>query len=74
MTNYRLIKTIDFYCPKTNVYSTTTSFELGEYTELRAAQEQRKLQMLNNHNWDTRDDRAVKYTITDDNYQPITSA
>lgn len=74
MTTYRLIKQIDFYCPKTNKYATTTSFELGKYEELRAAQEQRKLHMLNNHNWDTRDDRAVKYTITDSNYCPITSA
>ena len=74
MNTYRLIKTIDFYCPKTNVYSTTTSYELGEYEELYSAQEARHEQMINWQQWDSRDDRAVKYTITDDNYYPITTA
>lgn len=72
--NYRLIKQIDFYCPKTSVYSTTTDYELGEYAELHEAQEARRKQMINWQKWDSRDDRAVKYMITDSNYCPITTA
>ena len=74
MNTYKVIKHIDFYCPQTNNHDSSTSFLIGEFEGLYEAQEARRVEMLKNRKWDLRDDRAVKYTITDSTTWPITTA